>query len=123
METLAEAGCALAGGALPPLAFNESIIAFPPKGTDPLDTASAATREPGDTRPLSLKNTDNKTIAGVYNHKLRVPIAKSANKCQNGFVFGRQFLSNVIQLDARARSPSLVASPRNAPAAFLPLLI
>ena len=39
--------------------FNDSLTVFPPKGEDPRDPIEI-TRAPEDTRPLALKNTNNK---------------------------------------------------------------
>ena len=50
-----------------PKGFNLSLSAFPEKGEQEDDTREEVTRDPADTRPLSLKNCDNKTLAGVVN--------------------------------------------------------
>ena len=86
--------------------FSDGLQMFAAKGTAPDDPIEVI-RAPGDTRPLGLKNTDNKTIAGVTNNAMKHPIAKSANKLQNGFVVGRTFLNNVTLLDTTARGYSM----------------
>ena len=48
-------------GVFPPRCFNESVSVFSPKGSQPHDPVEVI-REPLQTRPLSLKNTDNKII-------------------------------------------------------------
>ena len=85
-----------------PVPFNDSIMLFVPKGEDELD-AEAISRDPTDTRPLSLKNSDNKLICSVFNHKLRAPLAAAACELQRGFVHGRQLLANVVDLDVYGR--------------------
>ena len=59
-----------------------------------------------DPPPLSLKNTDNKFVASVYNSKLSGPVAKSRCKTQQGFVRDGQPLSNPVVLDDYARRHS-----------------
>ena len=49
--------------------FNDSYIAMPPKGSLPEDR-EAVIRPPEDTRPLNLKNTDNKAITAVTSEPL-----------------------------------------------------
>jgi hypothetical protein len=89
-------------GKAPPLSFNDSSIAFAikdDKPEDPVDTIRAAK----DLRPIGLKNTDNKIIAGVINGAIAGPFASAAVRIQRGFVRGRQIIDNVVELDAAAR--------------------
>jgi hypothetical protein len=79
---------------------------FPAKGDEDLDHTEIL-RSPSDTRPLGLNNTDNKTIAACTNRPLKVPIRDGANKLQNGFIAGRNFLDNIVKLDAAARVYSM----------------
>ena len=55
------------------------------------------------TRPLFLKNLDNKIIAAVANHKFKQPLAESACSLQRGFVQGRNFVNNIVELDVDPR--------------------
>ena len=60
-------------GVLPP-GLNEQAMVFVPKdvGDDEGDVnAGGAHRDPGDTRPLSLKNTDVKVCTAVVNYRLK----------------------------------------------------
>jgi hypothetical protein len=50
-----------------------------------------------------LKNTDNKTICGVYNCSMRLALARNICSDQNGFVHGRQFINNIVERDTQAR--------------------
>eukprot|EP00972_Heterocapsa_arctica_P065067 9604690-Heterocapsa_arctica.AAC.1 len=77
-------------------------MVFVPKGEDELDEQSVS-REPVDTRPLSLKNSDNKLACSVLNFKFKAPLATGACLAQRGFVPGRQLVSNVVDLDAYGR--------------------
>ena len=87
--------------------FNWSGIGFPPKGERSLDAVEVIRRAKA-TRPISLKNTDNKIIVGVAVSKL-TPAAKiNTHHTQNGFVGGRNFLKNVLDLDSVARIMSML---------------
>ena len=69
-------------------------------------------------RPLSLKNSDNKTVAGVYNHCAAPVVARCACQIQNGFVLGRQLLQNIVNLDTFARAVTFGDASM-----FLPILM
>ena len=88
--------CEIMEGKGKPFGFNFSISAFPEKGEQEGDSREEVTRDPADTRPLSLKTCDNKTLAAVVNDGMTWPISKWAEKSQRGFVKGRQGL----QVDA-----------------------
>ena len=63
-------------GVMPTLtSFNHLRKEFIPKGESPAD--QEVVRTCADTRPLALKNTDNKTIAGVNNY-LRRPVLSAS---------------------------------------------
>ena len=64
--TLFLTGELLLTGCKMPIPFNDSFFVFAPKEDDPLDFLEV-TRDSCDTRPLSFKNTDNKTVGGVVN--------------------------------------------------------
>ena len=55
------------------------------------------------TPDLSLKNTDNKIITGSSIYKFRHVAQGNTSFLQRGFVPGRNFLENVVDLDAAAR--------------------
>ena len=76
-------------------------MVFVPKGEEP-DELSIV-RQPGNTRPLSLNNFDNKVICEVVNFALRTPLATHACPVQRGFISGRQLVSNVGDLDVYCR--------------------
>ena len=92
----------LAAGRHPSLSFNDSVTVFIPKGESDNDLELLA-RHPGETRPIGLKNSDNKTIAGTINHSLKPIINDNACKLQRGFIAGRSFLNNIVDLDSFAR--------------------
>ena len=90
-------------GTRPPLGFNNSLGIFLPKWTADDDTLNSVKRSAENTRPLGLKNTDNKTIAAAVNHAVAGAITQWADLKQNGFICERQGLNNIIDIDARAR--------------------
>ena len=71
-----------------PWQFNDNLAEFLPKGEAPGDPIEVL-RQAGDTRPLGLKNMDNKIIAAVFNHALKAPLVSSTSGLQRGFVPGR----------------------------------
>ena len=101
-------------GTRPLLGFNNSIGIFLPKGTADEDTLSSVKRTAENTRPLGLKNTNNKTIAAAVNHAVAGAISQWADPQQNGFICGRQGLNNIIDIDARARISDTSATASHA---------
>jgi len=93
-------------GVLPPPDFNESSAIFVPKGSQPHDPVEVI-REPLQTRPLSLKNTDNKIIVATNVKSLEPQYKQITHRCQNGFVGGRNFLNNLLDLDSAGRIYSM----------------
>ena len=88
-----------------PKHFNDSRMVFPPKGKQKGDSTDLV-RLPSDTRPLSLKNCDNKLLCAVNNHNIKVEIGEQTHKMQNVFICGRNFCENVVALDAMGRAVS-----------------
>jgi len=97
---------ALRQGVLPPPEFNESSAIFVPKGSHPHDPVEVI-REPLQTRPLSLKNTDNKIIVATNVKALEPQYKQMTHRCQNGFVAGRSFLNNLLDIDSASRIYSM----------------
>jgi len=86
----------------PPIAFNASSTIFLIKGELEEDQVEVI-RDPSATRPLGLKNSDNKIVTGVTIEKYRSDMQASTHSTQRGFVPGRQLSRNVLDLDAAAR--------------------
>ena len=82
--------------------FNDSGIAFLPKGEKEHDLVEIC-REPAETRPISLKNTDNKVVMAANILMLTPTYQSVTHPSQNGFVKDRNFLNNIIDLDSAAR--------------------
>ena len=89
------------GEAAPPH-FNVSLAWFPPKGEVAEDRIEII-RSPLDTRPLSGKNTDNKAIVLANVLTLEPQYKEIVHKSQGGFVSGRNFLRNLVDIDAAGR--------------------
>jgi hypothetical protein len=115
---------AMMGGRSPPKGFNNNLGIFLPKGVQDDDTLASVNRSPDNTRPLGLKNTDNKTIAATVNYAIAHKVSNWADDSQNGFIIGRQGLNNIVTLDARARAfDHLAAANEDLPLAHHPALI
>ena len=94
--------------------LNEQIMVFLPKDVPELDQSDSEGgihRNPVDTRPLSLKNTDVKLCTGTVNFKLKPCVTRLAHAAQRGFIAGRQLISNVVDLDAKMRMHGLSKCP------------
>ena len=95
--------------------FNDTLKIFTAKGEEELDVKEVI-RSPESTRPLGLKNSDNKTIAAVTNYSIKFEIARDACSLQRGFLASRNFVNNIVELDAISRTYAFD------PSLFFPLL-
>ena len=82
-----------------------------------MEISNGAYREAEDTRPLGLKCSDNKVIAGVANHTWKSMLADQLGQAQRGFLSGRYPSLNILDLDAWCRKLSFPG------ASELPLLV
>ena len=98
--------------------FNDSIIVFIPKGDEEDDIINGAVRKPQDTRPFSLKNTDNKFICCLINYATKHILTAGISHLQRGFVPKRQLLANVVELDAMSHAYAIAA-----PGSAIPMLV
>ena len=78
------------------------IAAFIPKNEEERDKFEVL-RLPEDTRPLGLQNCSLKIIAAEGNGQSRGPISTQLHSARRGFVMARQFLGNMVDIDAHAR--------------------
>ena len=91
-----------------PRGINESITVFIPKASAGADeNENAVTVRPLETRPLALKNEDNKAVAGVTNQAISPVVQACASKIQRGFVNDRVLVQNVVDLDFASRAGAL----------------
>ncbi len=112
----------LCRGNLPLASFNASLLVFLPKGEFEGD-ATEVIRSEMDNRPLSLKNTDNKILAGIQVRAFRRHAIRNTNIIQRGFVPTRNFLENVVDLDSASRIFSMhFLNQCYNPCAHLPLI-
>eukprot|EP00959_Pyramimonas_sp_CCMP1952_P202090 4225821-Pyramimonas_sp.AAC.1 len=63
-------------------------------------------RSPDCLRPLAMKNSDIQIIASATNRILN-SVASDTEEEQQGFVNGRQLLSNIVKVDTTARITSI----------------
>ena len=93
--------------------INDCLFHFIPKSSNNSGDESCGNivfRHPSELRPLTLKNADDKVVAGCANWCLSPVIEKTASQLQRGFIHGRQLLQNIVDLDFSARERSLIAS-------------
>ena len=102
----------LINGISMPISFNDSATLFPAKG-ELDDDHIEIVREATDTRPLNLKNTDNKTLTGIINLNMQPAIRSGAHTTQRGFIGGRQLTQNVVDLDFSAREQAIFTSSQS----------
>ena len=82
-------------------------MCFLVKGEDDHDTV-AVLRDPMSTRPLCMKNCDNKIIASANCIALNPDFTRITHKTQNGFTQGRKFLNNLVDVDSASRMYSML---------------
>ena len=110
-ETLFYVTLWLASGCAKPISFNDSVTLCVPNGSAEND-AREVVRDPFGLRPISLKNTDNKIIAGACNLCMGRSFGVGACGLQRGFIEGRRVLEIVMELDTSAWISSLQSPPR-----------
>ena len=99
IETLRGIDKTLRIGNEPAAGFNNSRMSFQVKGEDDHDSISVL-RDPMCTRPLNMKNTDNKIIASANCIALNPDFITITHKTQNGFTQGVNFLVNLVDVDS-----------------------
>jgi hypothetical protein len=101
-ETLWLLDAAFADGLAPPISFNMHLGAFLKKA-DHEDDCIEVLREAEATRPLGLKNSDNKVICRVNSRCWRRAMMENTCDIQRGFTWSRQLVANVVDMDSAAR--------------------
>ena len=97
-----------------PADINDGLFAFASntdKDDDHLLSGEGIFRCPGDLRPLTLKNADNKMVAGITYWIIKPVVEKSASISQRGFVGDRQMGQNSVNLDYKSRLDALKLAP------------
>ena len=87
-------------------AFNEAIAVFIPKKTAHM-LNGVGFHKPGEVRPLSIVNTDNRLMANAMRLRIEPLLAKAISPMQRGFLPGRSMLHNVVEVDGEMRAASL----------------
>ena len=87
--------------------FNVSIMCLLPKKATGHDTDMGNFFHPGDTRPLSVSNVDNRMLASAARIAWEPILEEWVSEAQRGFLKGRSMLHNVIEIDWSAMKVSL----------------
>eukprot|EP00973_Karenia_brevis_P009063 1226564-Karenia_brevis.AAC.1 len=101
-----------------PLSDDEYIIVtvFVPKDLE-RELAGGVSCFASDLRPLGMKNTSIKIMCSSIDHSLCPQVQQTASKLQRGFIRGRHFTDNIVELDVVGRVAPLM------PTSFLPLMV
>ena len=86
--------------------FNLATMVFIPKKVDRVINGTSCC-EPGDVRPLSIVNTDNRLMANAVRLRVEPILEKVISSAQRGFLPGRSMLQNVVEVDCEMRAASL----------------
>ena len=86
--------------------FNASTISFTARKNLAEDDVELV-RAPKGLRTVNQKNCDPEACAWVANRTLATSLAAHISPAQRGFIKGRQFVHNIIEIDAGARAADL----------------
>ena len=86
--------------------FNQAVMVFIPKKVD-REVNGVRCCEPGDVRPLSIVNTDNRLMANAVRLRVEPLLERAISSAQRGFLPRRSMLHNVVELDSEMRAASL----------------
>eukprot|EP00959_Pyramimonas_sp_CCMP1952_P275484 5758204-Pyramimonas_sp.AAC.1 len=64
------------------------------------DDERGVVRSPDTARTLGLRNTDMKVISATLNAAFSPIAQQTTSKTQRGFIAGRQFTSNILELES-----------------------
>jgi len=102
-----------------PADINDGLFIFIPKAACEInENEQSCIARPLELRPLTLKNGDNKAVAGVINWAITPAVKAFASKIQRGFVKDRQLVQNVVDLDFESRASALRYGARSGSAKF-----
>ena len=87
--------------------FNLSTLICLPKKPTGHDDEAGTYFSPGNTRPLSIVNTDNRLIANAARLRWESILDKWISSNQQGFLPGRSMLSNLVALDTTSMHTAL----------------
>ena len=86
--------------------FNAAVAVFIPKKVAHMANG-VGYHKPGEVRPLSIVNTDNRLMANAMRLRIEPLLAQAISPMQRGFLPGRSMLHNVVEVDAGMRAASL----------------
>ncbi|CAK0846616.1 unnamed protein product, partial [Prorocentrum cordatum] len=88
---------------------SDTIQIFLPKNVTDLELRDGScSRSPDKVRVLGLRNCDLKLISSTVNRAIRPALVALAPPCQRGFIPGRNFGNNILELDVSSRQMSVV---------------
>ena len=87
--------------------FNMGLLVLLPKKPTGVDPLLGEYFAPGDTRPLSIVNTDNRILANAVRLALEPTLSSWVSPGQRGFLTGRSILANVVEIDHSMMEVSL----------------
>jgi hypothetical protein len=93
--------------------FNEAIAVFIPKKIAH-QANGIGFHKPGEVRPLSIVNTDNRLMANAIRLRVEPLLAQAISPMQRGFLPGRSMLQNVVEVDGEMRAASLLSDSSGA---------
>ena len=117
-ETLYAAYLGLLGRDLPDDKFNLAFMNFIEKGDGDDDTPSSVIRTPGAVRPISLSNTDNKSMSNAIARPWNQHVVPLLHKAQKGGIRGEQMIDHVLDVEFRALQYALSGNVLSGIAAF-----
>eukprot|EP00959_Pyramimonas_sp_CCMP1952_P107976 2257674-Pyramimonas_sp.AAC.1 len=87
-----------------PVAESVTLQAFLPKGESSADAREGdCDREASSVRVLGLRNTSIKLLTATMNIAIRKPLDRFVPRDQRGFMKGRNFCQNILEVDALVR--------------------
>jgi len=86
--------------------FNDALMVFLPKKPSGV-WEGVDYYEPGDTRPLSIVNSDNRLMASAVRLRMETVLEPVISEDQQGFLSGRSLLKNVVDIDDEMRKAVL----------------
>ena len=88
--------------------FSEATMVFIPNKVD-RELNGIRYNEPGEVRPLSIVNTNNRLMANAVRLRVEPMLAQAISPAQRGFLPGRSMLQIVVEIDGEMRAASLQA--------------
>ena len=88
--------------------FNAALLFLIPKKSTGHDPLYGEFYEPGETRPISVTNFDNRIMANAVRFRLEPIFDAWVSDDQRGFISGRSMLLNVVEIDQIMQETSLL---------------